>query len=143
MTTPKRSPREMMARMMGQNAVARFLGIEVIDATATTAHFEMVVKTEHANTVGGFHGGMIFALADVAFGWTCNASNELAVTAGATIEILGPAKIGDRVEARVSEVYRAGRNALYDVRIAHTGGGSVIAHVRGRMRILGGAVVND
>jgi acyl-CoA thioesterase len=141
MSQARLSPREMMARMMGQNAVARLLGVEVIEATPTSAVFQMTVAAAHANTVGGFHGGMIFALADVAFGWTCNASNELAVTAGATIEILGPAKIGDRVEARVSEVYREGRNALYDVRIAHVEGGGVIAHVRGRMRILGGPVI--
>src|SRR5436190_1711865 len=61
------------------------------------------------------HGGMIFALADMTFGFTCNAHNERAVTAGATIEMLASPKLGDRVISEAHEVYRKGRNALIDV----------------------------
>jgi acyl-CoA thioesterase len=135
------SPREVINYMGTVNRVFQGLGVEVLEAQPGRSLFAMVVREEHTNTFGGLHGGIIFALADQTFGFTCNAKNEKAVSAGATIEFLGPAQLGDRVISEAIEVYREGRNALYDVKIWVEATGAVVAHVRGRMRILGGAVM--
>jgi acyl-CoA thioesterase len=130
-----------MAFMGTQNPVFQTMGMEVLEAIPGRSRFAMVVRPDMANTFGNCHGGVIFTLADMSFGWTCNGANEKAVTAGATIEMVGPAKVGDRLISEVVEIYRQGRNGLYDVRITVEATGADVAIVRGRMRIVGGAVM--
>lgn len=137
------TPREVIEYMGTVNRVFQGLGVEVLEAQPGRSLFAMVVQEPHTNTFGALHGGIIFALADQTFGFTCNAQNEKAVSAGATIEFLGPAQLGDRVISEANEVYREGRNALYDVKIWVEATGAVVAHVRGRMRILGGSVMPE
>jgi len=113
----------------------------VLAAEPGRARFAMLVRPDMANTFGTCHGGIIFTLADTAFGWTGNATNEKAVTAGASIEILAPAMVGDRLIADAVEVFREGRNVLLDVRVWREGTDVTVAHVRGRMRQVGGALL--
>ena len=140
-TEPSPTRREVMTYMATCNPVFQVMGMEVIEAVPGRSRLAMVVRPDMANTFGSCHGGVIFTLADMSFGWTCNGANEKAVTAGATIDIVGPAMVGDRLIADVVEAYRAGRNALYDVRITVAETGAEVALVRGRMRIVGGKVM--
>lgn len=141
------TPREVIDFMGRRNAVFKLLGIEVLEAQRGHSKFAMTVKKELTNTFDTLHGGMIFALADMTFGFTCNAYNERAVTAGATIEMLASPKLGDRVISEAREVYRKGRNSLIDVTLTIDHGPdeppTVVAHVRGRMRLIGGKVLED
>ncbi len=135
--------RRVMEHMATRNPVFREMGMQLLDAVPGRSRFAMTVRPEMANTFGSCHGGVIFTLADMSFGWTCNAANEKAVTAGANIEMLAPARLGDRLIADVTEVYRQGRNGLYDVRISIEATDVTVAMVRGRMRIVGGKVLDD
>jgi acyl-CoA thioesterase len=141
------SPREVIAFMASRNAVFKHLDIEVLEAERGRSKFALVVRRELTNTFDTMHGGMIFALADMTFGFTCNAYNEKAVTGGATIEMLASPQIGDRVISEAREIYREGRNSLIDVTLWIDRGAdqprTVVAHVRGRMRLVGGKVVEE
>lgn len=130
------SPRELIEAMALRNPVFRHLGIEVLEAERGFSRFAMVVREELTNTFGVGHGGIVFTLADMAFGFTCNAFGERAMTASAAIDYLAPAPVGSRLIADAREVARQGRNAFYDVVIS-IDGGDTIAIVRGRMRLLG------
>lgn len=136
-------PMRVMAYMREVNPAVQMLGIEVVTAVPGRSRFAMTVTRPMCNTFGTLHGGLIFTLADTAFGWTCNARNVKGVTAGADIELLAPAHEGERIFADAVETYREGRNALYDVRVwAPTASGErTIAHVRGRMRLVGGKLI--
>ena len=137
-TTP--SPRELIAAMALRNPVFKHLGIEVVLAEHGRSVFAMTVREELTNTFGAGHGGIVFTLADMAFGFTCNASGEKAMTASAAIDYLAPAPVGARLLADAREVARQGRNVFYDVVIS-VEGGDAIAIARGRMRLLGGATL--
>ena len=145
--TAEPSPRAVIAYMAARNAVFRHLDIEVVEAERGRSTFALVVRPELTNTFDTMHGGMIFALADMTFGFTCNAQNERAVTAGASIEMLHSPKVGDRVISEAREVYREGRNALLDVTLWIDRGAdqprTIVAHVRGRMRLVGGKVMEE
>lgn len=136
-------PLRVMAYMREVNPAVQMLGIEVVTAEPGRSRFSMKVTRPMCNTFGTLHGGLIFTLADTAFGWTCNARNVKGVTAGADIELLSPAYEGELIFADASETYREGRNALYDVRVwTETATGErTIAHVRGRMRLVGGKLI--
>lgn len=143
----KPTPREVIAYMSKRNAVFRLLDIEVLEAERGYSKFVMTVRPELTNTFDTLHGGMIFALADMTFGFTCNAHNERAVTAGATIEMLHSPKVGDRVISEAREIYRKGRNSIVDVTLwidhAADEPRTVVAHVRGKMRLIGGKLIED
>ncbi len=132
-----RTPAELIADMAKINPVFQHLGIEVELAEPGHSRFAMVVRDELTNTFGVGHGGIVFTLADMAFGFTCNAGGERAMTASAAIDYLAPAPVGTRIVADAREVARQGRNVFYDVVIS-TEADDVIAIVRGRMRLLGG-----
>lgn len=134
--TPERAIIEKMAAC---NPVYQHLGLQVLSAGPGHARFAMRVRPELTNTFGLGHGGIVFTLADMAFGFTCNASGERALTASAAIDYLAPAPVDAVLIADAREVARQGRNAFYDVVIS-VEGGEPIAIVRGRMKVIGGPV---
>ncbi len=88
------------------------------------------------NCLGGVHGGVIFLLADTAFGVACNSHGRPAVARSCQIEFFAGAAIGDRLEARASERMRGGRNGIYDVAVTRAPDGLLIAEMRGNGREL-------
>ena len=86
--------------------------------------------------------GLIFAFADICFGFTANAAkNQKGVSASAEIHWVSPGIIGDRLIGEAQEVWRKGRNGLYDVRMWNERQGETVAIVHGRMRFVGGTVM--
>lgn len=132
----------LIMQMAKRNPVFRHLGIQVEVAAPGHTRFSMQMRPDLTNTFGVGHGGIIFTLADMAFGFACNASGERAMTASASIDYLAPAPVEARLVADAREVARQGRNAFYDVVIS-VDGGDTIAIVRGRMKVLGGQVVPE
>ena len=80
------TPAELIAEMAKINPVFKHLGIEVDLAEPGHSRFAMTVREELTNTFGVGHGGIVFTLADMAFGLTCNAGGERAMTASAAID---------------------------------------------------------
>lgn len=133
---------DIMRHMAGQNPVFQFLEIEIIEARHGWARFAMPVRSEVTNTFGNCHGGITFAFADICFGFTANAArNEKGVSSSAEIHWLAPGLVGDRLIGEAREVWREGRNGLYDVTITNEHTGTVVAIVHGRMRFVGGRVL--
>ena len=132
----------LIMQMAKHNPVFRHLGIEVELAEPGHTRFAMQMRPDLTNTFGVGHGGTIFTLADMAFGFTCNASGERAMTASAAIDYLAPTPVDARLIADAREVQRQGRNVFYDVVIS-VAGGDTVAIVRGRMKVLGGKVIPE
>lgn len=66
----------------------------------------MMVRPDHTNVIGTMHGGIVFTLADAAFGFAQAPRNEHIVSADAEIRFLAPAKAGQRLEAEAKEIWR-------------------------------------
>jgi acyl-CoA thioesterase len=82
------------------------------------------------------HGGYLFMLADIAFGYACNGYGPAAVARSGHIEFLAPAHEGDVLEAVATERARDGRNGIYDVTVRRPVDGARIAEFRGHSRLL-------
>ena len=133
----------IMRHMAGQNPVFQFLQIEILEAERGRARFAMPVRREVTNTFGNCHGGITFAFADKSFGFTAKAArNEKGVSSSAEIHWLAPGQIGDRLIGEAREIWHEGRNGLYDVTIKNEHTGTVVAIVHGRMRFVGGRVLD-
>ena len=115
-------------------------GIEIEEARAGYARLSMKVRADMLNGHGIVHGGMVFALADTAFAYICNAKNEKTVAAQASIVFLGSADEGVTLIAEGEETAVAGRSGVTRVSV-RTEDNRPIAEFTGYSRTLGGAVV--
>ena len=127
-------------RMFANDHAARGLGMAVVAIGPGTAELTMTVRQDMINGHDICHGGLVATLADTAFAYACNSYNELTVASGFSIDLVAPARLGDRLTARCREVSKAGRTGVYDVEIGNQRGERV-AVFRGRSYTLKGKPV--
>ena len=128
--------------LFARDTTKELLGIRVIGARPGGAQVAMTVRRDMVNGHRTCHGGLIFSLADSAFAAACNSRNESNVAAAASIDFLAPAFEGDDLTAEASEVWRAGRTGIYEIKVTNQRG-ELIALFRGRSHRIGGAVATE
>jgi acyl-CoA thioesterase len=126
--------------LCARDRVVQALGMQVLSVSPGLATLRMAVRGDMVNGVGLCHGGLIFTLADSAFGFASNSHNELTVTSGMNIDFIAPAAPGDLLLAVAREVSRAGRHGLYDVSVTNQRG-ELVAMCRGRAHTKRGQAV--
>jgi acyl-CoA thioesterase len=116
------------------------LGIELVAIWPGRARLAMTVREDMLNGHDVCHGGVIFALADTAFGFACNAYNQKCLTSTSTIHFAASARPGDRLTAETRERRRSGRVGVYDVSVTNRDG-EMVALFRGEAYRLDDEVV--
>jgi acyl-CoA thioesterase len=127
--------------MYARDRASQALGVELLEVGPGSARMRMAVREDMLNGHGTCHGGLIFALADSAFAFACNARNEATVALGCQVTFVAPARLGDELVAEASERARAGRTGVYDVEVRN-GRGEVVAVFRGNSYRTAGAVID-
>lgn len=117
--------------MLERDRATRSLGMSVTAIGPGTATVEMQVRDDMLNGFEICHGGFVTSLADSAFAFACNSYNEVTLAASLAIDLLAPARSGDVLTARASEVSLAGRIGVYDIEVSNQRGERV-AVMRGR-----------
>jgi len=105
---------------------ARSLGIEYVDIRRGYCRVRLRLQPHMLNFQGYPHGGVIFTLADVAFGAACNSHGETAVALSVTIDFLAAVTAEATLVAEASEVKQGRRAGFYEVRVT-TEDGQVVA----------------
>ena len=129
------------ALMLERDRASRGLGIGVDRVARGAAVLSMTVRDDMINGHGTCHGGFIFTLADSALAFASNSYDQLSVAAACDISFLKPAQPGDRLTAAAREVYREGRNGIYDVEVRNQSN-EVIALFRGKSRTVPGQMTD-
>lgn len=125
--------------MWQRDHAAQALGMERMLVTPGQATLRMAVRPDMVNGHHICHGGMIFALADTAFAYSCNSYNLNTVASACHIDFLSPAREGDVLEAVAVERSAAGRTGVYDVTVSVVGG-KTVALFRGKSYRIKGEV---
>jgi acyl-CoA thioesterase len=136
--TQTHSPELVAAAMLGNDAVAHDLKMQLISVGDGCAELTMTIAPQMTNGVNTAHGGYIFTLADTAFAYACNSSNQFAVAADCSIQFLRPAFAGSVLRAVANEVVLVGRTGVYDVLVTDLTSGEVIATFRGKSARIAG-----
>jgi LAO/AO transport system kinase len=110
---------------------ARWAGISCINAGAGTATVEMTLAAHHINFNGSCHGGVVFALADTAFGLASNSHGVVAAGIDAHITYQQPTGEGDKLVARAYEISRSAKLAVYRVDVNRADGGAIVSSFTG------------
>ena len=132
--------RRVAQALIAREGTAKAWGMALEDVLPGYARVRMTVRADMLNGHGTAHGGMIFALADSAFAYACNARDVVTVAQSASIVFLTPARAGDVLIAEAREAMLAGRSGAYDVRVT-TADGRDVASFHGLSRSVGGSVL--
>lgn len=126
--------------MWKDDKASQALGMEMEITGVGAASARMTIRDDMVNGLDVCHGGLVFALADTAFAFACNAYNVRTFAASCQVEFLRPAILGDALLATASEDYRGRRSGFYTVKI-HNQRDELVALFRGRSASRGEAVL--
>jgi acyl-CoA thioesterase len=107
-----------VADRIRQEPWARALGIEYVDVRRGYCRLRLPLQPHMVNFQGYPHGGVIFSLADVAFGAACNSHGEDAVALSVTINFLAAVTPDVILVAEAREVKQGRRAGFYDVSVS-------------------------
>lgn len=127
--------------MWADDRATQGLGMTLVAVTAGQAEITMPVRADMVNGHDICHGGFIFTLADSAFAFACNSRNLVTVAAGAHIDFIRSAKLGDVLTARARVVHQGKRSGIYDAVVTDQDD-RVIAQFRGNSATIGGPLVD-
>jgi acyl-CoA thioesterase len=99
-----------------RDAVGRYLGAELLTLGPGFATVVMEVQSTHLNAYGTVHGGVIFALADIAFGLAGNSEGIPAVAINVTISFMKSIRTG-ALYAEAKEYSSHPKLASYQVKV--------------------------
>ena len=118
-------------KMWDGDSASKALGMKIDIRSVGCATARMRVREDMVNGFDVYHGGLVFALADTAFAFACNAYNRVTVAASGNIEFIRSAMLGDTLRAVATEEYRGRRSGYYTVRIDNQDN-DLVAMFRGR-----------
>jgi acyl-CoA thioesterase len=141
-TTPRQVAEATRDAMWKNDRASQSLGMQVLAIGPGSATLAMTVRDDMLNGHDLCHGGLIATLADSAFGYACNAYNEVTVASGFDIHLIAAARRGDVLTAEAKEVSKAGRTGVYDITVSNQRGDTVAAF-RGRSYTMKGRALID
>jgi acyl-CoA thioesterase len=122
-----------------RDLASQCLGMRLVEAGPGRCTVAMRVRADMMNGHQTCHGGIVFALADSAFAFSCNSYNRSTVAAAASIDFLVAVREGDELTAVAAELWRTRRNGIYEITVNNQRGERV-ALFRGRSYELDGKV---
>jgi acyl-CoA thioesterase len=114
-----------LRRRIENDPWAQGLGIEFLDLGRGFCRLRLQLQAHMVNFQGYPHGGVIFSLADVAFGAACNSHGVDAVALSVTIDYLAAVTPEAALVAEAREVKQGRRAGFYDVRVVTEDGQAV------------------
>jgi acyl-CoA thioesterase len=129
-------------RLWAEDAASNALDMQLISVEPGRATIAMTITDKMVNGHNICHGGYIFTLADTAFAYASNTTDQRHLAQQCAITYLNPGRLGDRLTARGVEKRRAARSGIYDVTVTREDG-TVIAEFRGHSRAIEGKFASD
>ena len=118
---------ERARAVFGKTPFAALVGCEIEAAAPGYARCGLTLRPEHANALGAPMGGVIFTLADYAFGVASNFDRDVFVSASADVHFIAPAR-GQRLTAEAREIRSGRRTCLFSVEV-RDGEGRQVAYM--------------
>jgi len=94
---------------------ANLLGATIEDIEPGYCRVALTITEAMLNFHGMTHGGLVFALGDIAFAAASNSHGQTALALNVAISFLRPTGAGDQLVAEAREVQLGGATALYDI----------------------------
>jgi acyl-CoA thioesterase len=120
----------LLATLAGRDRFALSLGAELVAGGPGHATLRLRVTPAQLNFYGYCHGGVIFALADSAFGLACNAHGEIAVALDVHLTFSTAVRAGEELTATCTELTRTRRTGTHRIEVRNEAG-ALVSHFLG------------
>jgi len=107
---------------------AKHLGATIEIPEPGSSRVTLTITESMTNFHGITHGGVVFALGDMAFAAASNSYGQTAVALNVAINFLKATKPGDTLLAEAREKHASGPTALYEISIRNERTGEIVAH---------------
>ncbi len=111
------SPRQIVVKMMENDAFSRWLGISVDHISEGQCTLSMTVRAEMLNGFGIAHGGITYSLADSALAFASNSHGRQSVSIDTTINHIETLAEGDVITATAMENSLKNKFGFYTIEI--------------------------
>lgn len=111
------SPKEIVDKMMHNDAFSRWLGISVDEVSEGSCTLSLTVRAEMLNGFGIAHGSITYALADSALAFASNSHGKQSVSIDTAINHIESVNEGDRIIATAQENSKKNKFGFYTVTI--------------------------
>ena len=102
-----------VSKLLPLDKLASQLGITYVDSGKNYAVIEIILDDRHLNFMGRCHGGVVFSLADTAFGLASNMGGNLSLAIDAHITFIKGASFGDVLRAHARRIAVSRKTAVY------------------------------
>ena len=126
------SPSEIVAKMMADDQMSQWLGINVLEAKEDHCKVSMVVREDMVNGFKIAHGGITYSLADSCVAFSANANGRVAVSIESSVSHLEKVMINDVLTATSELVSKNNKIGTYQVVVLNQNNDKV-AHFKGVM----------
>jgi len=126
----------LLERLFAADALAGTLGIALVGGGEGHATVRLTVAAQHLNFNSTCHGGVIFSLADTAFGLASNSRGVAAAAIDAHTTFNTAVRAGEALTAAARERSRGRRLATYGVDVTR-GDGRLVSTFTGTVFVLG------
>lgn len=116
MENQHRSPEEMLAILMENDAFSKWLGLEDIQVELGRCSFFYTIKEEMINGLGTVHGGVLFSAADSALAFASNSIDNLSVALEVSISFTKAVRINERLKVTAEQIYSGKKTAVFDIK---------------------------
>jgi acyl-CoA thioesterase len=124
---PREAVPEALVAQIARDPWAQTLGVEFLELSRGYCRVALTLEPHMLNYQGYPHGGVIFSLADVAFGAACNSHGGTSVALTMTISFLSAVTPGSRLIAEGRERRQGRRAGFYDITVSTEAGVAVAA----------------
>lgn len=118
-------PERVLAKMLENDHFSKWLGLVVESVTEGSCRLHFVVRRDMLNGFGTIHGGALFAAADSAFAFACNAHGRLSVALDVSITFTKSATEGETLSVEAREVHLGQKTSVYDVVVRNAEGATI------------------
>jgi acyl-CoA thioesterase len=120
-TAPDLPPglRDRLDRLFRADPMARGLGAELVDWSPGRAEVRATPGAAQGSFLGPVHGGILFALADVAFSVANNSWGRVSVALSVDVDYVRAAEVGQELTITAVEHSRSHRISSHLARITH------------------------
>ena len=110
-------PKEIVDKMMNNDAFSKWLGIEVLEITEGSCKLKMSIREEMTNGFNIAHGGISYSLADSALAFASNSHGKMALSIETSISHTQKVNLNDILTAETEELNLNSKTGLYNIKI--------------------------
>jgi len=126
------SPTEIVNKMLNNDAMSQWLGIELISVEKGNVTLQITVRKEMTNGFDIAHGGITYSISDSSLAFSANSYGIQAVSVETSISHLKPVKIGDILTTQVQEISLSKRIGVYHITVVNQNG-ILVSTMKGTM----------